>query len=95
MAESCTSYLLHICIESTLHCHVLSPSPEQKKDEEDDRLEVPANWKEPEFTPKDNPHGLVDQSSFSTIFPKYQEKYLRECWPLVKNKLKSYVSETL
>ena len=43
--------------------------------------------KVPEFKASDNPHGLVEESSFATLFPKYREKYLRECWPLVQKKL--------
>jgi ribosomal RNA assembly protein len=53
-------------------------------------LTVPDGWKEPRFTKEDNPHGMVAESSFATLFPKYREKYLRECWPLVKNKLGEY-----
>ncbi|CAH1786077.1 unnamed protein product, partial [Owenia fusiformis] len=47
-------------------------------------------WKEEKFEPEDNPHGVVSESSFATLFPKYREKYLRECWPLVKKALSEY-----
>ena len=50
------------------------------------------HWNVEEFKPEDNPHGMVEESSFATLFPKYREKYLREVWPLVEAKLKEYVS---
>ena len=55
-------------------------------------LEVPEGWKEPEFTRECNPHGLLEESSFVILFPAYREKYLRECWPLVTDRLAKTVS---
>lgn len=41
----------------------------------------------PEFKKEDNPHGMFEESSFATLFPRYREKYLREAWPLVQKSL--------
>lgn len=61
-----------------------------KNSMENDLLEVPEGWKDPGISKEDNPHGLLAESSFATLFPKYREKYLRECWPLVKKTLGEY-----
>lgn len=44
----------------------------------------------PEFKPEDNPHGLLEESSFSTRFPAYREAYLKKCWPLVEKILSAH-----
>lgn len=41
----------------------------------------------PEFKPEHNPHGLVEESVFATLFPKYREQYLNQVWPLVQKTL--------
>lgn len=41
----------------------------------------------PEFKEKDNPHRLLEESSFASMFPKYREQYLKEHWALVQKAL--------
>jgi hypothetical protein len=48
-------------------------------------------WDIRTFSKEDNPRGLIDESSFATLFPKYREKYLRECWPVVVKALGEHV----
>ncbi|XP_058781600.1 KRR1 small subunit processome component homolog [Vicia villosa] len=47
-------------------------------------------WKVEKFDPSWNEGGMLEVSSFSTLFPQYREKYLQEAWPLVKSALKEF-----
>lgn len=60
--------------------------------DESQLLTVPDGWKEPSFSREDNPWGLLEESTFATLFPKYREAYLKECWPLVEKALGEAVS---
>ncbi len=44
----------------------------------------------PEFSEKDNPHGMLEESKFATLFPKYREAYLRQVWPQVQETLSKH-----
>ncbi|XP_070611840.1 KRR1 small subunit processome component homolog [Erythrolamprus reginae] len=59
-------------------------------EDESELLTVPDGWKEPPFTKEDNPRGLLEESSFATLFPKYREAYLKESWPLVQKALNEH-----
>lgn len=44
-------------------------------------------WKIEPFKPEENPNGLLEESSFSTLFPKYREQYLRASWGMITKSL--------
>lgn len=48
------------------------------------------HWKVDKFDPSWNAGGMLEVSSFSTLFPEYREKYLQEAWPVVKGALKEH-----
>lgn len=57
-------------------------------------LMIPDGWKPPgPCTKEDNPHGMVSESAFAILFPKYREQYLQECWSVVKKDLKDMVND--
>lgn len=50
-------------------------------------------WAIPEFTEEDNPNGLMEESEFVIMFPKYREKYLKEIWNELDTFMKKYKLE--
>lgn len=48
------------------------------------------HWKVEKFDPSWNEVGLLEVSSFSTLFPQYREKYLQEVWPIIRGALKEH-----
>ena len=65
-------------------------SKNNREEEAPEVVEDAWKMKLPEFKPEHNPHGLLEESSFATLFPKYRENYLRECWPLVQKALNEH-----
>ncbi|CAF1881250.1 unnamed protein product [Brassica napus] len=47
-------------------------------------------WTIEKFDPAWNPTGMLEVSTFSTLFPKYREKYLQDSWPRIESALKQY-----
>ncbi|KAL4651989.1 hypothetical protein ACB092_01G200500 [Castanea dentata] len=47
-------------------------------------------WTIETFDPSWNESGMLELSSFSTLFPQYRERYLQEVWPTVKSALKEF-----
>ncbi|CAH8364178.1 unnamed protein product [Eruca vesicaria subsp. sativa] len=47
-------------------------------------------WKVDKFDPAWNPTGMLEVSTFSTLFPQYREKYLQDSWPRIESALKQY-----
>ncbi|EGY18849.1 ribosomal RNA assembly protein mis3 [Verticillium dahliae VdLs.17] len=64
--------------------------PSHEKDKPWDTEDID-KWKVETFKPTDNVGGsFVEESSFSVLFPKYREVYLKEAWPLVTKSLEKY-----
>lgn len=65
----------------------MNGSKKSKKAQKTGPIDNAWSLKIPEFKEEDNPHRLLEESSFATMFPKYREQYLKEHWPLVQKTL--------
>lgn len=45
------------------------------------------HWAPVPISKEDNPSGMLEESSFATLFPQYREKYISEVWQKVKELL--------
>ncbi|KAM0279091.1 hypothetical protein ACHAQH_004777 [Verticillium albo-atrum] len=64
--------------------------PSHEKDKPWDTEDID-KWKVDTFKPTDNVGGsFIEESSFSVLFPKYREVYLKEAWPLVTKSLEKF-----
>lgn len=72
--------------------HTVKMSQSDSENEIDASKPIENAWelKVPEFKQEHNPHGLLEESSFATLFPQYREQYLRQIWPLVQKTLNEY-----
>ncbi|KAG1179819.1 hypothetical protein G6F70_006483 [Rhizopus microsporus] len=70
--------------------------PEQQKNNKRFRKDKPwdtddiDHWKIEEYKPEYTSQPFTEESSFATLFPKYREAYLKECWPLVTKALEKW-----
>lgn len=65
------------------------PKPKVKHDKPKPwDLDGTDRWSIAPFTKEENPTGMLEESSFAILFPKYREQYLREVWPAVTRGLK-------
>ncbi|GMH35714.1 hypothetical protein BSKO_03582 [Bryopsis sp. KO-2023] len=60
---------------------------QEEADQEIPEVDSAEKWRVPVFRKEDNKHSLLEESSFSVLFPKYREAYLQEAWPAVTKAL--------
>jgi ribosomal RNA assembly protein len=48
------------------------------------------HWKVVTISREENPNGLLEESSFATLFPQYREQYLKQVWSDVKKILAEF-----
>ena len=52
-------------------------------------------WTVEPITQEDNPHGVLEESSFTILFPKYREGFFQEIWPYLTKKMSEHVTTLL
>jgi ribosomal RNA assembly protein len=65
----------------------VSKKNKYRKDKPWDNDTTIDKWKIPEIKEGEMEGSLLEKSSFATLFPKYREKYIQECFGVVKKEL--------
>lgn len=74
-----------LCDQLRPRTHKMSKTHEKDKPWDTDDIN---HWEVPVFCREDNAGGtFAEESTFTILFPKYREVYLREAWPLVTRSL--------
>mmetsp|Transcript_22136 Transcript_22136/g.55830 ORF Transcript_22136/g.55830 Transcript_22136/m.55830 type:complete len:431 (+) Transcript_22136:77-1369(+) len=73
-------------VSKSLNEQAAGDRPKKQKNRKEKPWDTPDidKWKTEKFTQEHNPHGLLEESSFATLFPQYREQYLKQVWPDVK-----------
>ncbi len=69
---------------------VVSKKNKYRKDKPWDNDPTLDKWKIEAFNKGDMTASLQEESSFATLFPKYREVYIKECFGNVKKTLSDY-----
>lgn len=75
--QSCSSHFfgdVACSVVLVLGCLLLLPRVQHKKDKPWDHEGID-HWKVDPFNKEDNPTGMLEESSFATLFPKYRGEH--------------------
>ena len=68
---------------------IVNKNKKHRKEKPWDTPEID-KWQVTEFKKGEMSHSLLEESSFSILFPKYKEAYLKEYWSIITSTLKQH-----